>query len=61
MKHIHTSLLLGFAMIGVALLAIADVIPAEFAQWAPLALLAIVPAAWLRADKTCCGNTRRQA
>ncbi len=56
MKQIHKALLLAAAMIGVAQLAIFDIIPAGFAQWAPLALLAIFPGAWIGSSRRCGSN-----
>ena len=53
MKQLHLSLLLAATMIGVAFLAITDVIPEEAAQFAPFALLALFPGAWLRRDCSC--------
>ncbi len=50
-------LLLAAAMIAVALLAIFDVVPEGFARWAPLALLAIFPSAWLGNRR--CGREAR--
>jgi hypothetical protein len=34
-------------MIAIALLAVLDIIPEQFAQFAPIALLALVPSAWM--------------
>lgn len=56
MKPISKSLLLAAAMIGVALLSIAGIIPEAFAQWAPLALLAAFPGAWLGKSRRCARN-----
>ena len=53
MDQIQRALLLAAAMIGIALLAVADVIPESVAQWAPLALIAIAPSAWLGTSRTC--------
>tara|TARA_B100000378_G_scaffold218558_1_gene181874 strand:- start:602 stop:787 length:186 start_codon:yes stop_codon:yes gene_type:complete len=58
MKQIHQSLLLAAAMIGVGLLAIFDIVPEKVAQFAPLALLALFPGAWLGRDR-CCNILRR--
>lgn len=53
MNPIQKALLLGAAMIGTALLAIFDIIPETFAQWAPVALLAIFPSVWLGSSRGC--------
>ncbi|QYU68996.1 hypothetical protein J4558_02300 [Leptolyngbya sp. 15MV] len=43
MTVIHKSLLLAAAMIGIALLAVFEVIPQEAAQFSPLALMVFLP------------------
>lgn len=53
MTQIQKALLLASAMIGIALLAMFNVIPEEFAQWAPLALIAIFPSAWMGSSRKC--------
>ena len=53
MTQLPKSLLLAGAMIGIALLAVFDIIPQEIAQFAPFALLALFPAAWLGSGKGC--------
>lgn len=53
MPQVQKALLLAAAMIGVALLAVFDIIPQAFAQWAPSALLAIFPGVWLGRDRAC--------
>lgn len=53
MKDLHPPLLLAAAMIGIALLAVADIVSQEAAQFAPFALLALFPGAWLRRDRSC--------
>ena len=58
LKQIHKTLLLAAAMIGVGLLAIFDIVPEKIAQFAPLALLALFPGAWLGRDR-CCNILRR--
>lgn len=45
------ALALATAMIGIALLAVFDVVPAEVAQYAPLALMVFVP--WAVNDHRC--------
>lgn len=52
MTQTHKALLLAAAMIGLALLAVFGVIPEAFTPWAPFALLAIFPGAWL-GRRTC--------
>lgn len=47
MTQIHKALLLAAAMIGVAVLAVFDIVPEAIAQWAPFALLALFPGVWL--------------
>lgn len=56
MTQIQKALLLASAMIGIALLAVAGIIPEEIAQWAPLAMfamLAIFPSAWMGKNRSC--------
>lgn len=53
MLQICKALLLAAAMLGVSLLAIFDIIPESYAQWAPLALLALFPTAWIGTSKKC--------
>ena len=42
---------LASAMIGIALLAVFEVVPAEVAQFAPIGLMVFVP--WVLAERTC--------
>ena len=53
MTTTRSALLLAAAMIGIALLAMVDVVPEETAQFAPLALLAIFPQVWLGRSRVC--------
>ena len=53
MARLHKSLMLASAMIGIALLAVFDILPDKIAQLAPLALLALFPSAWLGKGKGC--------
>lgn len=56
MTQIQKAVLLAAAMIGAALLAVAGIVPEEIAQWAPLAMfamLAIFPSAWLGKTPNC--------
>jgi hypothetical protein len=52
MSPTQEALLLGAAMIAIAVLAVFDVIPEAVAQYAPLALVPLV----LRRRKTCAGR-----
>lgn len=61
MKNHRAPLLLGLAMIGIALLAVFDVVPEKVAQFAPLALLVLFPQAWLGRDRSCTLTKRRAA
>lgn len=54
MKQIQKALLLAAAMIGIAVLAVFDIVPEEIAQFAPFALLALFPGAWLGGSKDKC-------
>lgn len=45
------ALILASAMIGIALLAVFEVVPAEVAQYAPLGLMVFVP--WVLGDRGC--------
>ena len=53
MKQYRAPLILAFAMIGIALLAVFEIVPEEFAQYSPLFLLALFPGVWLRRDRSC--------
>ena len=57
MDQIYKALLLAAAIITIGVLAVFDIIPESTAQWAPLALLAAIPTAWLGNSK-CCGADR---
>lgn len=59
MKQIHKALLLAAAMIGVGLLSIFDFVPEEVAQFAPFALLALFPGAWLVGNRCSCNPFKR--
>ncbi|GAA4048084.1 hypothetical protein [Parerythrobacter jejuensis] len=54
MTQISKALLLAAAMIGIALLAVAGIVPEQVAQFAPMALLAIFPTAWLGSGSDSC-------
>ncbi|MFZ1742590.1 MAG: hypothetical protein WAT93_07035 [Pontixanthobacter sp.] len=58
MTQIQKALLLATAMIGIAVLAVFDIIPEAYAQYAPIALLALFPSAWMGKDKPACGAKR---
>lgn len=53
MGQIHRALLLASAMIGIALLAVFELVPEWMGQYGPIALLALFPGAWLDRDRTC--------
>ena len=53
MTHIQKALLLASTMIGIALLAVAGIVPESIAQWAPVALLAIFPRIWMGKPQNC--------
>jgi len=53
MTQIQKALLLASAMIGVGLLSVFGFVPEEFAQWAPFALLALFPSAWMGKGRSC--------
>ncbi len=60
MKQFVAPLLLASAMIGIALLAVLDIVPETLAQFAPVALLALFPSVWMgRAG--CCNFAKRKA
>ncbi|MBX7541649.1 hypothetical protein [Qipengyuania sphaerica] len=58
MKQYRAPLLLAFAMIGIAVLSIFEIVPAEVAQYAPFLLLVLFPGAWLR-DRNSCNLLKR--
>lgn len=47
------ALLLASGMIALGVLAVFDVVPDEFAQYGPIALLAIFPSVWLGKRRAC--------
>ena len=53
MKQIHRALILAAAMIGIALLAVAGIVPEVVAQYSPFVLLALFPKAWLGSARSC--------
>ena len=53
MTTARSALLLAAAMIGVAVLAVFDMVPEKIAQFAPLTLLAAFPKAWLGRSHAC--------
>ncbi len=54
MNQIQKALLLASAMIALAVLAVFDFVPQEFAQFGPIALLAIFPSIWLGKSRNRC-------
>ena len=61
MRKLIPALLLAAAMIGIAVLAVFDIIPEKYAQFAPLALIALFPGVWMGRNRTCCTGKRTQA
>lgn len=57
MTQIQKACLLAAAMIGIAILAVFDIIPETYAQFAPLALIALFPSAWMGSSR--CGKARK--
>ncbi len=53
MTQIQKALLLASAMIALGVLAVFDFVPEEFAQFGPVALLAIFPSIWLDKSRRC--------
>lgn len=56
MSQIVQALLLAIAILGTAALSVAGLLPTGIADWAPLALLALFPGAWLGKGRSCCGG-----
>ncbi len=61
MTQIQKALLLAAAMIGIALLAVFEVVPEWVGQYAPIALIALFPGAWLGKDRGCFWTRKREA
>ena len=61
MKPPIPALLLAAAMIGIALPAVVDAVPETYAQFAPLALIALFPGVWMKPGSRCqstgCGRS----
>ncbi len=53
MTQIQKALLLASAMIAIAVLAVFDIVPQEYAQYAPIALIALFPSAWMGKGRGC--------
>ena len=53
------SLIGGLVLIGIALLSVVDIVPEEIAQFAPFALLALFPGAWLVGNRRNCNPFKR--
>lgn len=53
MTQIQKALLLAAAMIGIALMSAAEIVPQDIARIAPFALLALFPGAWLGTNRSC--------
>lgn len=53
MTQIQKALLLAAAMIAISVLAVFDIVPQEYAQFAPIALIALFPSAWMGKDRGC--------
>lgn len=53
MTRLQKTLLLAAAMFAVAFLAIFDVIDEKYAQFAPLALIALFPGVWMKRGGSC--------
>jgi hypothetical protein len=51
MTQSSRALVLASAMIGIALLAVFEVVPAEAAQFAPIGLMVFIP--WVLGDHSC--------
>lgn len=56
MTQIQKALLLAGAMIAIAGLAVFDIVPQEYAQYAPIALMALFPSAWMGKGRGCGAN-----
>jgi len=56
MNQIQKALLVAGGMIGISLLAVVGIVPDKVAQFAPMALLALFPGAWLGSSKNACGK-----
>ena len=53
MTQTQKALLLAAAMIGVAILAVFDIVPEKWAQFAPIALIALFPSVWMKRRGGC--------
>ncbi len=53
MTQIQKALLLAAAMIAISVLAVFDIVPQEYAQFAPIALIALFPSAWMGKVRGC--------
>ncbi len=53
MTQIQKALLLAGVMIALGVLAVFDFVPEEFAQFGPVALLAIFPSVWMGKGRGC--------
>ena len=61
MTQTQKALALAAAMISIGVLAVFDVIPERYAQFAPLALIALFPGVWMGRKGSCNCFKRREA
>ncbi len=61
MRHYRAPLLVAFAMIAIARLAVFGIVPEEVAQYSPFLLLALFPTVWLRSACSCNPVKRTEA
>ena len=61
MSRIQKALLLAAGMFAIAALAVFDIITEKYAQFAPLALIALFPGVWMGGKGSCNCFKRREA
>ena len=61
MTQTQKALALAAAMISIGVLAVFDIIPEKYAQFAPLALIALFPGVWMGRKGSCNFFKRREA
>lgn len=61
MRQIQKALLLASAMLGLASLAVLEIVPEWMGQFGPVALLALFPGAWLGRGRACGPNRGKKA
>ncbi len=61
LTQIQKALLVAGAMLGIAILAVFEIVPEWVGQYAPIALIVLFPGAWMGRDRACSFTRRGKA